>query len=58
MALIENSFIGSALIALWHSLLGLWRESFLYSVLCRVGGALRRGVEGSAITRRSVSGRI
>jgi len=49
MALIKNSFIGSLLIALWHGLLGLWRESFLYSVFCRVGGALRRGVEGSAI---------
>ena len=49
MSLIANSFIGSLLIALWHGLLGLWRESFLYSVLCRVGRALRRGVEGSAV---------
>ena len=49
MALIQNSFIGSSLLALWGILLGLWKESFLYSVFCRAGAALCRGVEGSAI---------
>lgn len=51
MSLVENSLICSMLLSLWHGLVRLWRGSFFCALFSRIGGALRRAVEGSAICR-------
>jgi len=49
MSLIENSFFCSLVLSVWRGLVGLWKESFVCALGCRIGSALKRGVSGSVI---------
>lgn len=51
MSIAENSVICRFLLFLWLEAVELWKGSFLYSILSGWGGAIRRGVEKSALCR-------